>query len=723
MRRLPLAITLSGACIASLVVLAIAFAADRNKSRSSVESDAKTATGAASADEASSDGVPAGEQVAESGPENPFPGRLPAPGLEGGVDWLNTAGPITLKDLRGKVVLIDFWTYCCINCIHILPDLEYLEQKFDRELVVIGVHSAKFDNEKDSDAIREAILRYEIAHPVINDANMTVWRKFGARSWPTLVLIDPEGNYCGYVAGEGMRDVLEENVQKLITYHEAKGTLDRTPVRFDLERFRQEPTPLRYPGKILADTASNRLFISDSNHNRLVVTTLDGELLETIGSGRIGRADGTYEQAEFDHPQGMALDGSNLYVADTENHLIRKVDLDARRVSTLSGTGEQARFRELGGELATTRLNSPWDLLIHDGTLYIAMAGPHQLWSHKLGSSEIGVFAGSGREDILNGPHMESALAQPSGLASDGKAIYVCDSEGSAIRRVPFDTRAEVTTVVGPSDLPNGRSLFEFGDVDGAGDAVRLQHPLGIAIQDKTLFIADSYNHKLKTIRLDEQGTGTIETLLGTGESGNSLDPPQFAEPAGLAVAGGILYVADTNNHRILRVDLLTRRVSVFEITGLKPPALSSESLADVPVANGTAVTAEAQTVRPQESVAIAVRLSLPEEYKLNAVFPAAARVTVEGDQSILPAAALGKRIKANSNEDEDEVLEFLLPLSGQQGKATLQVSLTYGYCREGKGGLCKVKTARWNLPLTVSASGGEAVRLTAPAADVEAEG
>ncbi|HEX8527460.1 MAG TPA: thioredoxin-like domain-containing protein, partial [Allosphingosinicella sp.] len=346
---------------------------------------------------------------AEAAPENPFPKRNPAPGLEGGVGWLNTSGPITLDDLRGKVVLIDFWTYCCINCMHVLPDLEYLEEKFPEELVVIGVHSAKFDNEKESEAIREAILRYEIAHPVVNDANMLVWRKFGAHAWPTLVLIDPEGNYCGYVSGEGNRDVLEEAIERVIAYHGAKGTLDRTPVRFDLERFKAEPTPLRYPGKVLADAASNRLFVTDSNHNRIAVTTFDGRLLDVIGSGRIGRADGGYAEAAFDHPQGLALDGDTLYVADTENHLIRKVDLTTKRVSTLAGTGEQAAFREKGGSLKDSSLNSPWALLVHDGTLYIAMAGSHQIWSHRLGSDRIEVFAGSGREDILNGPHSEAA--------------------------------------------------------------------------------------------------------------------------------------------------------------------------------------------------------------------------------------------------------------------------------------------------------------------------
>ena len=215
--------------------------------------------------------------------ENPFPDRIKAPSLDGGNGWLNTSGEITLKDLRGKVVLLDFWTFCCINCIHVLPDLKFLEKKYSKELVVIGVHSAKFDNEKDTENIRRAIMRYEIEHPVINDSKMTVWNKFGVRSWPTLVLIDPEGYFCGQISGEGHREILDDAISRVITYHKAKGTLDETPVRFEMESAKLEPMPLKFPGKVLADRKSNRLFISDSNHNRIVIASLDGKLIDVVG--------------------------------------------------------------------------------------------------------------------------------------------------------------------------------------------------------------------------------------------------------------------------------------------------------------------------------------------------------------------------------------------------------------------------------------------------------
>ena len=242
----------------------------------------------------------------KKGLENPFPRRFKLSGdeLSGGVEWLNTSGEIELKDLRGKVVLLDFWTYCCINCMHILPDLKFLEHKYPKELVVIGVHSAKFDNEKDSENIRRAALRYEIEHPIVNDAEMKIWRGFGVRAWPTIGLIDPEGYFCGVASGEGNRELLDEVIAKLIAYHRAKGTLDETPVQFDLERNRVKPDALRFPGKVLADEASDRLYITDSNHNRIVITSLEGKLIDVIGNGTAGSTDGNYKTATFFRPQG-----------------------------------------------------------------------------------------------------------------------------------------------------------------------------------------------------------------------------------------------------------------------------------------------------------------------------------------------------------------------------------------------------------------------------------
>lgn len=628
---------------------------------------------------------------------NPFLGRFPAPSLEGGVEWLNTAGEISLKDLRGKVVILDFWTYCCINCIHVLPDLKMLEKKYANQLVVIGVHHPKFENERDTENIRRAILRYEIAHPVVNDANRVIAEKYQFSSWPTLVLIDPEGNFVGQQPGEGTGELFDMVIGKMVAYHRAKGTLDETPLRFALENAKAKPTPLRFPGKILADAAGDRLFVSDSNHNRIVISSLGGELKEVIGTGEIGRKDGSYGEATFDHPQGMALVDDVLYVADTENHLLRSIDLKARTVATLAGTGQQSHSRGTGGKLSTTALNSPWALTHLGGKLYVAMAGPHQIWVHTIGSDQIRVFAGSGREDILDGTHAEAALAQPSGITTDGKVLYNVDSEGSAVRRVTLGTKGRVETVVGPRDFPRGRSLFEFGDIDGTGETVRLQHPLEVLFHDGRLFVADTYNHKIK--RVDPERL-TCETWLGTGKRGDSLSPVELSEPAGLTISGNALLIADTNNHRILSVDLKSKETKEFVIAGLTPPAppAPKEESDSTPSIAVPAIAARVSTALKLE-----FQFALPVGHKLNPLGPVSYRLKSLGSGAVITPENVGVR---REGEGEGSVGTISLPLAAEAGTGEYELTMNYTYCREGKEAVCRFGRQKWKLSITTTADG-----------------
>lgn len=483
--------------------------------------------------------------------------KVRAPEFPKGMEWLNTSQPVTLASLKGKVVVVDFWTYCCINCMHVLPDLKRLEHKYANELVVVGVHSAKFDTEKDTENIRQAILRYEIEHPVVNDNQMRVWQLWGVQAWPTVFLLDPEGKVAGYTSGEGIYHPFDQAISQLITEFDAKGLINRERIHFDLERDKMPAMPLSFPGKVLADQASNRLFIADSNHNRIVITTLEGAVLEVVGSGKLGFKDGSFTEACFDHPQGMALDGNTLYVADTENHALRKVDLMAKMVSTLAGTGKQADRNSTVGKGPDTALNSPWDLVAHQGVLYIAMAGPHQLWRMDLTTGLIGAYAGNGREARVDGPLRSASLAQPSGITTDGQKLYFADSEISSIRSADFDPNGKVETIV-------GLDLFEFGDVDGVGPSVRLQHPLGVTWYEGVLYVADTYNNKIKRIIPQTQ---VATTFLGNGKEGyQDGKEPLFNEPGGVSIAGGKLFIADTNNHVIRVADLATKEVSTLKL-------------------------------------------------------------------------------------------------------------------------------------------------------------
>jgi thiol-disulfide isomerase/thioredoxin len=510
---------------------------------------------------------------AKARPENPDDldyRRVKAPELEGGVAWLNTAGPIHLKDLRGKIVVLDFWTLCCINCIHTLPDLAKLEKKYAKQVVVIGVHSAKFKNEKETASIRKAILRYEISHPVVNDANMKIWRSYLGEqgSWPTLVLIDPEGYVVGGESGEHLYETFDRAIAKLIDIHKKKKTLNEKPIKFELARYQEKgDSALFFPGKIVADAEGKRLFIADSTHHRIVITDLTGKKIAIAGVGQPGNKGGKFAQASFDDPQGMALKGETLYVADRKNHLIRALDLKARTVRTVAGTGEQGEERNKGGPATRVGLNSPWDLCFSGDTLYIAMAGHHQIWTLDLAKETLTPYAGIGLERIVDGPFGRSCFAQPSGLTSDGKVLYVADSEGSVIRAVGLAGKGAVKTFIGPEC---GRDLFDFGDRDGVGHDVRLQHALGVTFHDGKLYVADTYNSKIKVI---DPARRSCKTLLG-GERGGWLAGAPFNEPGGLACAGGKMYVADTNAHRIRVVDLKTMAVSTLKLQGVEAPKL-----------------------------------------------------------------------------------------------------------------------------------------------------
>ena len=497
----------------------------------------------------------------------------PAPSLAGGTGWLNTSRNIDLRDLRGKIVLLDFWTYCCINCIHILPTLKKLEAKYPNQLVVIGVHSPKFTTERDIENLRRAVLRYDISHPVVSDSSKTIWRRYKINFWPSLYLIDPEGKICAWRRGEAPFEVVDKAVAQQVRIHRKKGTLNEKPIRWDLELDKQPPTPLRFPGKVIIDPIGKRIVIADSGHHRLIVTDPSGSQATLIGSGRPGHQDGPLGEARFQDPQGMVLDGDTLYVADNLNHMIRKVDLKAGLVTTIAGTGKMlTSYSTLRGRSSNpTRyaLSNPWDLALVGGRLYIAMAGTHQLAVLNLSANSIAPYAGNGVEDVKDGSLAKSCLAQPSGLATDGKYLFVVDSEGSSLRAVTLPPGNAVGTLVGTTGLPMFKSLFAFGDRDGVGSAVRLQHPIGVAFADGKIYVADTYNNKIKLV---DPAARSCVTLAGQRRRGNSLEPLQLHEPAGVAVHGQTLFIADTNNHRIVTVDLASRQARAMTITGLGPP-------------------------------------------------------------------------------------------------------------------------------------------------------
>ncbi|MET8229353.1 NHL domain-containing thioredoxin family protein [Micromonospora sp. NPDC005298] len=468
--------------------------------------------------------------------------RVRAPELRGR-GWLNTGGQdLSLQDLRGKIVLADFWTFCCINCLHVLDELRPLEEKYGDVLVVIGVHSPKFEHEKDADALAAAVERYGVHHPVLDDPEMDMWQQYAARAWPTLSVIDPEGYVVATMAGEGHAEGLARLIDELIATHEAKGTLHRGDGPYV-----PPPAPdttLRFPGKAVVLPDGN-LLVSDSARHSLVEVAPDGEsLVRRIGSGERGRADGPAGAASFSEPQGLCVlprhvaevAGYDLVVADTVNHLLRGVRLESGEVVTVAGSGRQwrASVDDHAHDALAVDLSSPWDLAWYDDKLIIAMAGIHQLWWFDPIKRTAGMYAGTTVEALRDGPLAEAWMAQPSGLSvsADGVRLWIADSETSAVRYVE---NGVLGTAV-------GQGLFDFGHVDGPAESALLQHPLGVcALPDGSVLIADTYNG---AVRRFDPTTNQVSTVADG-----------LAEPSDLVLTpAGEVLVVESAAHRLTRL-------------------------------------------------------------------------------------------------------------------------------------------------------------------------
>lgn len=489
--------------------------------------------------------------------------RVRAPELVGPGQWLNTGGKdLSLAQLRGKIVILDFWTFCCINCLHVLDELRELEAKYHDVLVVIGVHSPKFVHEAELDAVAAAVERYEVAHPVLNDPAMKAWQEYAVRAWPTLAVIDPEGYVVAQHSGEGHAHALDILVGELVAKHEAAGTLNRgdgpyVPPTAPTRNF-------KFPAKIVA--ADEGFWLADAGHHQITNLAEDLETAQIrIGSGARGFVDGDFQTASFSEPNGIAVlpaevaeqAGYELVVADTVNHALRGIDLTNQKVLTLAGTGEQW----MQGDGPTTavkgtdvRLSSPWDVVWWPAInrVVIAMAGIHQLWQFDPLTGLIEVLAGTTNEGLVDGEYLNAWFAQTSGLAvsEDGATLWLADSETSSLRSLH---NGLVRTHVGVG-------LFDFGFRDGAASNARLQHPLGLAVlSDGSIAIADTYNHAVRRYDIE---SAEVSTLF-----------ENIAEPSGLLAVGNEILIVESAAHRIERHRIPAGTLNSGEAYRTKRPA------------------------------------------------------------------------------------------------------------------------------------------------------
>ncbi|XP_060624437.2 NHL repeat-containing protein 2 isoform X1 [Anolis sagrei] len=661
---------------------------------------------------------------------------LKVPEFGADLQWLNTEGSLSLyKDLCGKVVVLDFFTYCCINCIHVLPDLHELEQKYSVTdgLFVVGVHSAKFPNEKILENIKSAVLRYNITHPVVNDADATLWHELEVSCWPTLIIVGPRGNMLFTVVGEGHKEKLFLFASIALKYYKEQGHINANTIGTRLYRDTLPPSPLLFPGKVTVDSSGDRLVIADTGHHRILVVKKTGQILYTVGGPDSGRKDGTFSEATFNSPQGVAIKNNIIYVADTENHLIRKVDLQSEMVTTVAGVGIQGTDKEGGARGDEQSISSPWDVAFgtsvsgthEDDVLWIAMAGIHQIWALMLECGKLPKgsdlkkgtclrFAGSGNEENRNNayPH-KAGFAQPSGLSiateEPWNYLFVADSESSTIRTISLKDGAVKHLVGGERDPMN---LFAFGDIDGAGINAKLQHPLGVTWDKKRslLYVADSYNHKIKIV---DPKMKNCATLAGTGEAsntiGSSFNSSTFNEPGGLCVeeGGRLLYVADTNNHQIKVLDLETKTVSLLPLLNSDTvDAVNDQSMQKLEMAKPPKLPKSAPnlqlpslTVSPGQALQFALKLSLPPNTKLTEEMPSAWFLTAEGSEWLIhEQKALGEI----EDISKQPVIPFQIPAICLSPEVVLSIKACLYYCSKDSNA-CMMKGISFTQPFHIA--------------------
>ncbi|MBM9505858.1 NHL domain-containing thioredoxin family protein [Actinacidiphila acididurans] len=603
--------------------------------------------------------------------------RVRAPELIGKGGWLNTGDKQpTLADLRGSIVILDFWTFCCVNCLHVLDELRELEEQHRDTVVVVGVHSPKFVHEAEHGAVVDAVERYEVHHPVLDDPELATWRQYAVRAWPTLVVIDPEGYVVAQHAGEGHAHALEKLVTRLEQEHAAKGTLRRG----DGPYVPPEPqaTDLRFPGKALVLPGSGHYLVSDSTRHALVELAADGEtVVRRIGTGERGFADGPADKAQFSEPQGLALlpDGA-VIVADTVNHALRRLDLESGRVSTVAGTGKQWwQGSPTSGAALEVSLSSPWDVAWFEDRVWIAMAGVHQLWTYDPARERVEVAAGTTNEGLVDGPAGDAWFAQPSGLAAAGPRLWIADSETSALRwaeRSADGGDYVIRTAV-------GTGLFDFGHRDGAAGQALLQHPLGVtALPDGSVAVSDTYNNALR--RYDPV-SGEVSTLA-----------TDLREPSAAVVVEGDIVVVESARHRLTRLHLPEEAVRVEAVA-------HRTQRAALDVAAGP--------------FRLDVVFTAPDGQKLDQRYGPSTRLLV--------SATPPELIEEGAGTGTDLFRDLVLDPSA--GEGVLHVSAMAASCDDDPSNpypACHVHQQDWGVPVKLGASGDSRLALVLAGMDEE---
>ncbi len=592
--------------------------------------------------------------------------------------WFNLSRPLEISDLKDRIILLDFWSYSCVSCIEALPEIKKLEKQFGSKLTIISVHSGKFDNEKDPAAVKKAILKYDITNPVLNDSDLKVWDNFKVKALPTFILINPHGKLVKTYVGENDIGKIKGDVKKLISKY--KFQISREPLPVVLEKFSFIANVLNFPTKLeyAADFSYKSrhlpaIFIANTGQNNIVVSSLTGDIIAKIGSAKEGFEDGSFDAASFSAPQGMLYSAGKLYVADTGNNALRQIDFKEGKVKTLIGSGQNGDTIESGSEFLEAKnvdLASPTDIEFFPDkdNILIANSGTHQILSYNIKNQTVKVLAGNGEQGIDDGKYPENSLAQTSDMSAFGRKLYFVDSASSSLRVLEED--GNIKTLI-------GTSLESFGHENGNKTKAKMQHPLGLSVDDTGVYIVDSFNHLIRKYDFASMQIRDLVGKLKRGEDLGSSSVTQFDEPQGIITVLDRFYIADSNNNRIV---VLSRGNFNSEILDVMPPLkLPKEGF--LQYLPNLQKSADAQVKSDAE---IILKINLKAGWKINEDGPSFVNLLelIKDDQADLIGSFDWHAIKNK---------ELKLPKLNSKNSYVLQ-GVIY-YCQDKKNALCYVKS------------------------------
>ena len=585
--------------------------------------------------------------------------------------WLNVSRPLENSDLKDRLILLDFWSYSCVSCIQNLPEIKKLEEQFGTKLTVIGIHSGQFANEKDPVAIKKALIRYDISHPVIDDSDLKIWNSFEVKALPTLVLINPRGNIVKTYVEEDLENI-KSDIKHFISKY--KFQVNREPLPILPEKFNTIGNVLSFPTKLeYASDFSYKsrhlpvIFISNSGQNSIVASSLSGEMVLKIGSEKKGFEDGSFDVASFNSPQGMAYRSGKLYVADFGNNALREIDFKDGVVRTLIGSGIRGDIISEDLDAKDVNLASPTDVEFFKNELAISNSATHQILSYNIKNNMVSAIAGNGSKGAADGKYPENSLAQTSDMSAFGKKLYFVDASSSALR--VLNENGEVETLL-------GGNLEKSGHKNGSKDKALLQHPLGVLADDTGVYISDSYNHK---IRKYDFSSKQIRDLVGKnrGDKIGSSSASEFDEPEGMIAVLDRFYLADSNNNRIV---VLSRGSFSTDLLNVMPPLkLPKEGfLQYLPNLQ------KSEDLEVKSDAELSIKIDLKDGWKIN-----------EDGPSFVNLLELTKSNEANlvSSFDWHAVKSKEMKLSKLKDGKTYILQGSIYYCENKQNALCYIKS------------------------------